>query len=512
MLNVSFAQKQNANSANNQFHAHLKKYIQSNVNIVSSDKLKYLLSHAKNDGDISSAYLFFGRSTYLEGDYITSIKYNKKALFYSKIAKIDPNYADALLGLMISYRRAGLISESEAYMDSIDLFKEHFPSKIQKQGMLYTVMKKYDIDENFCKAAETREELFKLVEFENKQTETGISYLFALSSQLAYVQIKCGQFAKAVESIALSDTYLNKVKNRDSVYMKEFYYMNKALFCVKEKKSNEAKIYFDSASMYVQRDKGILLKKTIYSERLNAEIDDVDNTLYYLKALNALVNKETTITKKIISSELSKKQHIILNKQRNVNLLLIAFFILVLVLIVLFILNKKHQKKIKEKYQKIIADLTQPTIHVNENKIEDPSLPIKMGVSITNDKELEILKNLEHFERKKLFTTKGLSATQMAVMLKTNTKYLSVVLKNHRTHDFYNYINEERINYIVKLLYENPKYLNYKIAVLSDMCGYTTHSQFASAFKSIKGISPSQFVKLLAETKEGVPKTNILDN
>lgn len=125
----------------------------------------------------------------------------------------------------------------------------------------------------------------------------------------------------------------------------------------------------------------------------------------------------------------------------------------------------------------------------------------KTASIISKEAEKEIVKNLEVFERKKQFTSQGLSATQMAASLKTNTKYLSFILKKYRGNDFYNYLNEMRINYIVKALYEDPKLLKYKISVLSDMCGYNTHSQFASAFKQIKDITPSQFITNLKNEK-----------
>ena len=122
---------------------------------------------------------------------------------------------------------------------------------------------------------------------------------------------------------------------------------------------------------------------------------------------------------------------------------------------------------------------------------------------IKNDKtEQDILKSLRAFEAKKQFNTKGISAAQMAVMLKTNTKYLTYILKEHRGSDFYNYINAKRINYIVKELHDNPALLQYKIAVLSEMCGFNSHSQFASIFKSIKNISPSQYIQFLIDNKK----------
>ena len=82
-------------------------------------------------------------------------------------------------------------------------------------------------------------------------------------------------------------------------------------------------------------------------------------------------------------------------------------------------------------------------------------------------------------------------------MLKISPRNLSYILKKYRDDDFYNYLNNVRIEYIIKSLRENPKLLNYKIAALAEMCGYNSHSQFTINFKLKTGISPSQYIQFL---------------
>ncbi len=94
----------------------------------------------------------------------------------------------------------------------------------------------------------------------------------------------------------------------------------------------------------------------------------------------------------------------------------------------------------------------------------------------------------------------------MSVMLKTNSKYLTYILKKYRNSDFSNYINDCRIDYIINEMNSNPQLLQYKIAALAEKCGYTSHSQFTSIFKSKKGISPSELIYFLKKKKE---KTNL---
>jgi AraC-like DNA-binding protein len=42
-----------------------------------------------------------------------------------------------------------------------------------------------------------------------------------------------------------------------------------------------------------------------------------------------------------------------------------------------------------------------------------------------------------------------------------------------------------------------PGYLNYKISYLADESGFSSHSSFATVFKSITGIAPTTFIDLL---------------
>lgn len=106
-------------------------------------------------------------------------------------------------------------------------------------------------------------------------------------------------------------------------------------------------------------------------------------------------------------------------------------------------------------------------------------------------------------EQRQFFTTQNMSASQMAVLLKITPRNLSSILKKYRNEDFYNYLNNMRIDYFTAIVRNNPKYRNYKISVLSEMVGYSSHSQFAINFKNRTGITPSQYISFLE--KEQLP-------
>ncbi|WP_407402136.1 hypothetical protein [Chryseobacterium sp.] len=97
-------------------------------------------------------------------------------------------------------------------------------------------------------------------------------------------------------------------------------------------------------------------------------------------------------------------------------------------------------KKLKMRYQDIIKSLENT---IGSDKSNDSTFLQAIDKEVIKNAETEniILENLNQLENKKQFTIKGISLAQMAVMLKTNTKYLNYVLKKHRNADFSKYIN-----------------------------------------------------------------------
>ena len=131
-------------------------------------------------------------------------------------------------------------------------------------------------------------------------------------------------------------------------------------------------------------------------------------------------------------------------------------------------------------------------------------IPISATVAETPEKELmpkdveqSILLKLAKFEQGEEFTSKTINLAGLAVMLETNTKYLSHVINKHKMKDFSNYINELRIYYIIGKLESTPEYLNYKISYLAENAGFSSHSKFTDKFKAVAGMSPSSFIDFL---------------
>jgi len=135
-------------------------------------------------------------------------------------------------------------------------------------------------------------------------------------------------------------------------------------------------------------------------------------------------------------------------------------------------------------------------------KIMDTNAPKKKDEPIRSNSipaktEQELLKKLLKFEQSQKFLQPDISLTGLAKSLDTNTKYLSDVINRNKQVNFNQYINDQRIHYLIEKMKAEPKYLNYKMYYLAEECGFSSQSSFSTVFKSVTGLSPLSFIKFL---------------
>jgi|GEM_PF-4399495 len=169
---------------------------------------------------------------------------------------------------------------------------------------------------------------------------------------------------------------------------------------------------------------------------------------------------------------------------------------------IIIILYRQKARKNRFLYTQAVDRLVH---HSFENTItaREASAP---AVSISEEKEHEILQKLEEFEKSDRVTHKKLTIASLAASLGTNVTYLSTVIGRHKAANFNYYINNLKITYIVNKLYTEPSYRNYKITYLAEDCGLP-YSTFTSVFKIITGMSPSAFIKQMNDDKEMIVKS-----
>jgi AraC-like DNA-binding protein len=201
----------------------------------------------------------------------------------------------------------------------------------------------------------------------------------------------------------------------------------------------------------------------------------------------------------VVSEEYSDKYS--QDKSNYINIIyIVSALFLIVILVCIFFWQKVVQRK--KGFDVIInyIEITRSNL-LGSFSITDKKHEPKKNI-ILKETEEQILLKLKRFENSKRFVSKDISLAVLAGQLDSNTKYLSEIINTHYNVNFNTYINKLRINYIIDKLKTDPNFINYKISYLAENCGFSSHSSFATVFKSITGISPVKFIELLNEEKE----------
>lgn len=461
---------------------------------------KEMLKYAQNDYELSQSYLLMGDGMYKEGNYKSAVPLLEKADKYAKVAN-KRNHRIAIISLLVdTYRFAGLPSESDAMLKEIEKITDK-NDESEKALVLQAKARILEIDNKFCEAIPIRKKELNLYEnSRNPNIQQKKEMLIFANIHSAYLKIKCGQQDEALHNLHVAEDIYKELGDKKPTYYIENYYLVKALISLNEKDKRSAKDWFTkSFKTAKQTENKMVIKKILYEMRDSNIFNTPTEKNEITEALLVIQNLQTEVTKQTTENEILKKNQKLRNEEDNLTTSVGIISVLVLGIIFLIIYNKERNKRIYAKYLKITKEAEIKDIQKSQiTPINESYKPIDANIDNEFSKrEPKIFKQLEQLEENLFFTAKNMSATQLAALLKITPRNLSYILKKYRNDDFYNYLNTLRIVYFIHILNENPKYLNYKIAALADMCGYNSYSQFAVNFKAKTEISPSQYISLL---------------
>lgn len=181
---------------------------------------------------------------------------------------------------------------------------------------------------------------------------------------------------------------------------------------------------------------------------------------------------------------------------------LALLFVVLLFAVVVFYKGISQKRKLSEIINYLEVSRKQLLSSTSKKK------KVVKKLSIPDETEQLLIAKLKRFEKSTKYLNKEMSLALLAGNFETNTKYLSEVINRHYGDNFNTYINKLRINYIIDRLKNDPNYIHYKISFLAEKGGFSSHSTFATVFKTIVGMTPVTFINLLREEKEQNSDTN----
>ncbi len=232
-----------------------------------------------------------------------------------------------------------------------------------------------------------------------------------------------------------------------------------------------------------------------------------EEKFYTYRQRASLLNNELNIQENLIINTvynfINEEQNLLYKSTNNKYNRYTTILGTLLAIIILTIIILKFWYRTKEKQYKSILKYTE---NIKKNSIKNPIKKKEMGKSLIIPEKTEqtLLTKLNKFESSTRCTNKDMSLARLASLMDTNTKYLSEVINKYKGKHFNVYINDLRIKYIIEKLKNKPQYLNYKVSYLAKESGFSSHSSFATVFKTTTGISPTIFINLLKkEIKNG---------
>ena len=127
----------------------------------------------------------------------------------------------------------------------------------------------------------------------------------------------------------------------------------------------------------------------------------------------------------------------------------------------------------------------------NPQNINEPTYLNLINPDLLDDLQ-ERIRRILYVDKK--YRDKHYSAKKLIADLKTNKRYVSVVLSVRFHMNYTSLVNKLRVDEAMRLLVDN-RYSRLKMEDISDMVGFTNRQSFYSAFVKHNGMSPLQYRK-----------------
>lgn len=411
--------------------------------------------------------------------------------------------------LSTQYRIIGLIDQGKRYLkNGLEASAKVTPKSAsdQYQGMVFQEMAHYAMhEEDYGKAVRLLKKVTLF--FTDIKDEQRRNFFLGNNEEMlgrSYLGLK--QYPEAVKHYKQSLKHLKNAKAGESQWAGMTYH-GLGKIALENKQYQESFHYLIKADTIASLVDHTYLKGLVYRDLASyfKITGDIENYVRYNTAYLKNVDQKMQSTKLASNGAINRMYHTQLANISDLHMIIIVIAILLIFSVMLYYYTIRKRKKEKLMYRTALAKLKA----YSEQTVPAETVlnSAKENRLMSEETELALLQKLDAFELKNQFTIPSLNLSSLAVDLQTNTKYLSYIINTHKGKDFNNYINDLRVYYIMKVIQNNPEYLNYKISYLSTECGFSSHSKFTHVFKNTTGLTPSAFLNHVRKSNQQKIKT-----
>ncbi|NAS31479.1 helix-turn-helix domain-containing protein [Flavobacteriaceae bacterium R38] len=442
-----------------------------------------------------NAYLYKWQHVDALNAYYKALELNRSTI------KDDVNEARASLNIAIVRRKMGQFDQAKKVYKNTLKFIEKSEVKNSKIHMnvlsevsfLYIDLEEYDSVLQYSDKGIRISELYNYREFKsNFYTAKGIVFQYE------------EEYDKALEYLLEAEDILFKGNIPEKRYL-----INIAYFI--------AKCFYEQQHYEKAINKMHEVINFIDEEEFNAEAIDLYNLMaksnkalehenqaiyWYEKAIQ--LDKRSDREKDVTVNRIFNKEKEDLNEEIGVLTrtrfkVVLALFFSFLILISISIVYFKKQKTNKLIFNELIEKINNLESVKKETRI---TLVDSKTVNIDDEKINKVLKGLERLEDQEYFLNIDCNLRSIAKKVKTNTTYLSKIINDHKKKNFNNYINDLRIDYVLKRLKNDKKFRLFSIKSIASEIGYKSDYSFAKHFKAKTGLNPSYYIREINSLEE----------
>lgn len=322
-----------------------------------------------------------------------------------------------------------------------------------------------------------------------------------------------GNYKASLDSIKIA---LPKIKKSGDKFneMAAYYYYGKAYSGLNNQKQ-AVKYFIKQDSVAISLDQSYPELMSAYPYLINY-YRSIENKELQLKYTNRYIELDSflQVSYKKLSKKIRKDYEIptiiedrdelistLKRKNENIQYNFIWVSVIALLIFVLACYQYILRKRLRRKFNLLIEkDVNTNDVEI-ETSITKDTDEIELGIS-QEIVEL-ILEELKVFEQNKKYLKSNLTLQKVAQQLNTNSNYLSKIINRFKNKNFTQYINDLRIDYIVKELQVNSQLRKYTISAIATEVGFNNSESFSKAFYKKTGLKPSYFVKNLNDINSG---------
>ncbi len=440
-------------------------------------------------------YLFVKARYYdLTSRYQTAIKIYLKCAHLANLSNDDEHYLRALNNVAVLYARLNQFAQSNQQFRQLINEAEHRRNR-RWLLIVYVNMANNFLNMNAIDSAKIYYR--KALPLTNK----GSFYRAAVEINLARLNVKQGFFqtarsyawrsARYADSTHNQEMYLESLANVVNSYKKENKFDNALMLSQKMMKIAQeggfalqlTDIYKNMAELYQALHQP--QKALTYLNRY-VELKD---SLFSIEIANRMQELKIQYDTERAEHELTLKKNLLEKRELQIRFLIISFIGVLFFTVIIGILYRRQQKAYRLLVQKFLYWSKQDVKPAELSK-ENTS---NSRIQIHENKLRALAKSLEtELIHKARFKEPDLTLEKLALLLNTNSRYLSQIIRELYNMSFPQLLNQLRIKEAIRLL-KDEGCQRYSIEGISKMVGFNSRSSFNTAFKKITGMTPSAF-------------------